>query len=282
MNILIKAALIALSFLTLQGCLSTERYEMATDLNATDNELARLLILANTKDDTEERKEIARVAIYAHDAASAATKSGENKLALGYYRIAAIGYWRDDIDNNNQKLFDVVKASEKICNKMSNKAPDRDCFVIRFTPLFAALEEAFIKAGVDIDVATASSTEKKNRLELLLKIGGESKGGVDFNNGALSNLVNQAAAQQGFLKKHTSLNEYVCNNLNATFSRYVSLISPFRSNVEGTVAENQLLADHPFYKAYREVPEDQVNSKEERVDHLINSKVASCKKGNAA
>jgi hypothetical protein len=277
MNILTKTAVIAASILALQGCLSTERYEMATDLNATDSKLTRLLMQANAKDDRNPKEDISLVALYAHDAASAAAKIGENKLALGYYRIATIGYWRDDIESNNQKLFEVVNAAENICKKMSNKAPDRDCFVIRFTPLLASLEESLNQPGLAVNVATASAAEKKTGLNLLFKIGGESKGGIYFKNGALSNLINQAIAQQGFLSKHTSLNEYVCNNLNTTFSSYVSLISPYRIDVNGTTAENQLLAEHPLYKAYREVPADQVDSKKERVDYLINNKVASCK-----
>ncbi len=277
MNSIKKITIIAISLMLLQGCLSTKRYEMATDLNATDSKMDRLLIQANAKDDRTPKKDISLVASYAHDAATAAAKNNEAKLALGYYRIAVLGYWRDDIENNNQQLFDVVNAAEDICITLSNNAPDRDCFVIRFTPLLASLEESINQQGFDINVLTATEEQKKIGLDLLLKIGGETSNGINFNNGALSNLINQAIAQQDFLDQHTSLNEYVCNNLNTTFSTYVSLISPYRSDVSGTATENQLLADHPLYKAYREVPADQVNSKEERIKYLIDRKVESCK-----
>ncbi|MBT1064365.1 hypothetical protein KJY73_12315 [Bowmanella sp. Y26] len=276
MNILLKCAAIVASLLVMQGCLSTERYEKASDLNTTDSELERLLIEANAKDDKTPKPAIELLAIYAYDAATAAVKSNEAKLALGYYRIAAIGFWRDDIAANNQKLFDVVNAAERVCDAMTEKAPDRDCFVIRFTPLLASLEEALL-AQPPIEFSTATTAQIQSGLAALFKLGGESKGGIDFNNGALPNLINQAIAQQTFLSHHTTLNQYVCDNLSAAFAKYVSVISPYRENAKGTEAEDQLLADHPLYKSYRTIPGEAVNSQQERVEYLIGSKVASCK-----
>jgi hypothetical protein len=275
MKLKTRVAFIVSSILILQGCLSTQSFELAKDLNTTNEKMNQLLTTAIIEKNIKPKNKISLLAAYSHDAATSAAKKGENKLALGYYRIAATGYWRDDNPDNNRMLFDVVNSAEEICKELDSKAPDRDCFVLRFTPLFASLEDA-MKQGKKFDLGATAAEINKGLLRLK-DIGFKEKNSVVYNNGAFTNLLNQMIKQQKFLKQHSSLNSYICKNINDTFYSYLSMVFSYRGHLANKPEAEILLNDNPFYDEFIKLKPQKNETRLAKSKRYISTKLPSCK-----
>lgn len=258
----------------LTGCISTEDFNLANDLKATNGRLDELLINAIKADNRKQKKEIGLIAAYAHDTATQIASEGKNKLALGYYRIAAIAYWRDDIKSNNEQFFRVINTAENICKSLDDKAPDRDCFVIRFTPYFSAIDSVFVDEKFLIDTASATNDEAEVARMLLIDLGNQNNAtSVDASNGHLVNLLNQANSQSKFLAKHDSLNNYICDNLFNSLTQYIGgygRVFSYYSN-QGNGAE--IKEQNPLIS---EISALQAASIKAKTKAFIVSKVPSC------
>jgi hypothetical protein len=260
--------------LALTACVSTEDFNLANDLKSTNDRLTELLSKAVKENTRSEKKDIELIAAYAHDTATQIASNGKNKLALGYYRIAAIGYWRDDIDENNGKFFEVISAAESICEGLDNKAPDRDCFVVRFTPYFTAVESIFLNPDWEATAASADQSETEKARQLLIDLGSQSsQERVVATNGHLVNLMVQAKVQQEFLRAHDSLNQYICSNVFASFDAYTRKYGNVLSAYTRLGIAQTLDQENPLIKEYMESPGVAGDTK---IKAFIVTKVPSC------
>lgn len=263
--------LYAIVLIVLAGCntISTKEFHLANDLKATDERLNSLLADAIKSDNRNKKKDIALLASYAHDTANKVATEGKSKFALGYYRIAAIAYWRDDIETNNDKFFTVVNAAEDICKKLDSSAPDRDCFVIRFTPYFSSIESIVMDESFNSNNIAASIDHATNAKKLLKDLGMvKTMDNTDIGNGHLVNFIIQSQMQQKFLIDHKNLSQYICENLNNVFKVYVQTFGAVKMKSDGNIiAENRLIQE------YIAMPGE---AGDQKIKSFIASKVSSC------
>jgi len=260
-----------IALMLLVGCntISTKEFHMANDLKATDERLNGLLVDAIKNGNNSAKKDIALLATYAHDTANNAAAEGKSKFALGYYRIASIAYWRDDDKDNNSKFFTVVNAAENICNKLDSSAPDRDCFVIRFTPYFSSIESIMLDESFKSDNVSASDAHAINARKLLKDLGMvKTMGNTDIENGHLVNFIVQSQKQQKFLSDHKNLNQYICDNLKNVFKAYIQTFVAVEVK-----SVNSVSAENPLIQEYIAMPGE---ANDQKIKNFIASKVSSC------
>lgn len=258
--------------MALAGCntISTKELTQARDLKETDDQLNELLVNAIKFDNKREKKDIALIGTYAHDTANKLATEGELRLALSYYRIATIAYWRDDIENNNNQVFVIAKATQDICTKTDSRAPDRDCFITRFTPYFAAVESILLNDSFNRDNILAFEDHAKKARELLEKLGQVSTmENTDIGNGILTNFIIQSSKQRTFLNDHKNLNEYICKNIQSVFDSYLGIFGAVKGKFGDSVS-----AENPLIQEYIDMPGEPTPQKQ---NLFIASKVSSCR-----
>lgn len=263
--------LYAIILMILTGCntISTKEFHLANDLKATDERLNSLLTDAIKFDNRSAKKDIALLASYAHDTANKVATEGKSNFALSYYRIAAIAYWRDDIETNNDKFFTVVNAAENICNKLDASAPDRDCFVIRFTPYFSSIESIVMDESFKSENVLTSDDHATKAKKLLKDLGMvKTMDNTDIGNGHLVNFMIQSQMQQKFLIDHKNLSQYICENLNNVFKVYVQTFGAVKGKFGDSIS-----ADNRLIQEYIAMPGEAGDPK---IKSFIASKVSSC------
>ena len=194
--------------LFLSACISTEEFNEAQDLNRVNQELEQMLTIAINQDNREPKPQLALLGSYAFDKGNTLS-SGHPRLAISYFRIAAIAFWRDDVAENNSQFFDVVNAGELLCAQLNEKAPDRDCLIGRFTPLLASVEDGLQKLTPPTPDAIKKFADEG------------APGEVSPRNGALVNLINQTHKYEAFFARHPSMNTYFCTNIANAMYEYI-------------------------------------------------------------
>jgi hypothetical protein len=253
-NMLMKGIVSLFTVLSLVACISTTEFTAANDVNLMDNNLTALLIDSSSKNNTGEKKQIAYLAALAHESGDAMAAAGSPKLALAYYRIAAVGYWRDDVSANDNQLFNVIDASKVLCDtlKGDGKAPDRDCFIIQVTLSLEVLEAKYRRIAEfkqsDFDASNIATVQS-----LLDELGYEATDNNAKSAGFLVNFVSNATSNTAFLNKHTTMKNYIKETLFAATRQYkqsMSEVLGYYRNNNGTAEEAKMIARHPIYKTY--------------------------------
>jgi hypothetical protein len=219
-----------------------------------DNNLTALLIESSTKNNTAEKKQIAYLAALAHESGNAMASAGNPKLALAYYRIAAVGYWRDDIDANDNQLFNVMDSAKVLCDTLKNtqNAPDRDCFIIQVTLSLEVLEGKFSEIS-NVEQTKFNPSNIVDVRRLLDEIGYEADDNNAKSAGFLVKFVSNAKSNATFLSKHPTMKAYIEDTLLAATMQYKmsmgEVIGYYLKN-DGESEIANMKATHPVYKAY--------------------------------
>jgi len=251
---LMKGILSLFTALSLVACISTTEFTAANDVNLMDNNLTALLIDASSKNNTGEKEQIAYLAALAHESGDAMAAAGSPKLALAYYRIAAVGYWRDDVSANDNQLFNVIDAAKVLCDTLKGvgKAPDRDCFIIQVTLSLEVLEAKYRRIAEfkqsDFDASNIATVQS-----LLDELGYEATDNNAKSSGFLVNFVSNAKSNAAFLNKHTTMKNYIEETLFAATRQYkqsMSEVLGYYRNNNSTAEEAKMMARHPIYTTY--------------------------------
>jgi hypothetical protein len=269
-------SLICLAILfTLMSCVSTEDFYAANDINKMDNNLTTLLVKAINSNNTNEKHEIAFTAALAHDSGDSMAEQGKAKLAIAYYRIAAIAYWQDDIDANDNQLIAVMDASQALCKSLQSdgKAPDRDCFVIQLTLLLEVIEQKFEDIA-QVDQVDFTSTNIKGIRQLVDDIGVGAAPNSAQINGFLPSFIDNVKNNAAFLRNHPTMQSYIRDNLVTIITRYknnVSEVKTFYTRQGNNSDLATLNATHPVYTLFLNTAG---NTNEERVNLMIDTWLA--------
>lgn len=239
---------------TLSACISTAEFTAANDVNLMDNNLTALLIESSTKSNTAEKKQIAYLAALAHESGDAMASAGSPKLALAYYRIAAVGYWRDDVDANDNQLFDVIDSAKVLCDtlKSAGKAPDRDCFIIQITLSLEVLEEKYSEIS-RVNQANFNPSNIVDVRRLLDELGYQADDNNAKSAGFLVKFVSNAKNNATFLHKHPTMKAYIEETLLAATKQYkmsIDEVMGYYRNNDGAAEIANMSATHPIYKTY--------------------------------
>lgn len=253
-NRTVKYLITLFAAFTLSACISTAEYTAANDVNLMDNNLTALLIEASTKNNTAEKKQIAYLAALAHESGDAMKDAESPKLALAYYRIAAVGYWRDDVDANDNQLFDVIDSANLLCDalKVAGKAPDRDCFIIEITLALEVLEAKY-KDIAKIDQTEFNDSSIVDVRRLLDEIGYEENENNAKSAGFLVKFVSNANNNAAFLNKHPTMKDYIEETLFLATKQYKMSMSEMMGYYRKRNALDEIAkieATHPIYQAY--------------------------------
>lgn len=308
MIVKVRNGLVVLMCFWIFGCVTTEEFNGARELNRADDDMQNTLIQLNTlasdlknsqrellqdpsnnsikkgvselEELIEQRQESASaLAGFARQKAESLASANHNHLAIGFYRIAALGYWKDGIDtqDNNKAFFVSINNAKALCEKMGDKAPDRDCFFLAFTPLLAGVEETLKNPSLLGFRATESSQsviEEVRRFSMALAR--ENDQSVDAGNGTLTNLINLAIQRQSFLSNHPSMATYICRQIKRVSGRYIGIVATLAKN---RLTDEAVIKDeNPFYARFLSFDDPgTANSIEQRTSALINNQISLCK-----
>jgi|GEM_PF-2843050 len=239
---------------TLSACISTAEFTAANDINQMDNNLTALLIESSAKNNTAEKKQIAYLAALAHESGDAMVSAGSPKLALAYYRIAAVGYWRDDVDANDYQLFDVLDSSKVLCDTLKGigKAPDRDCFIIQVTLSLEVLEEKYSEIS-KVNQTDFNPSNIADVRRLLDELGYQADNNNAKSAGFLVKFVTNAKSNAAFLSKHPTMKAYIEDTLLAATKQYkmsMGEVTGYYRKNDGESEIANMKATHPIYQAY--------------------------------
>ena len=259
----------------LSGCLTTEEFYAASELNRADDDMQQLLKTDNL---VANSAEIAGLADYSMAKAGNLNAQGHSNLAIGFYRIAATGYWKDQIDNdeNNAAFFNSINSAQIICNEMAEKAPDRDCFFLAYVPMLATVEESlknenlrgFTAAESDASVVQAVRDFVKN-------LSRETNTAIDASNGGLTNLINLANQQASFLNEHGSMASYICRNIKNVTAEYITTVATLTK--VASLSDADITAENPLFQKYLSGSyPDSANTIAKQTDLFVNSMVSAC------
>lgn len=253
-NRTMKCLITLFTALTLSACISTAEYTAANDVNLMDNNLTALLIESSAKNNTAEKKQIAYLAALAHESGDAMVSAGSPKLALAYYRIAAVGYWRDDVDANDNQLFDVIDSAKVLCDTLKGvgKAPDRDCFIIQVTLSLEVLEEKYSEIS-RVNQTNFNPSNIADVRRLLDELGYQADDNNAKSAGFLVKFVSNAKNNATFLNKHPTMKAYIEETLLAATKQYkmsIDEVMGYYRNNDGADEIANMSATHPIYKTY--------------------------------
>lgn len=256
---------------TLMSCLSTAEFTAANDVNRMDNNLTTLLIEASSTNNKEEKKQIAYLAALAHESADSMAAANSPRVAIAYYRMAAIGYWQDDIPSNDEQLLNVIDTASGLCDtlKGEGKAPDRDCFIIQVTLSLDVLESKFNKiAETDQEKFNDSNIVEVRRL--LDEIGYQAEGNSAISQGFFVKFVSIIKSNADFLNNHPTMREYMVETLKditAQYKKSMDEVSAYYRKTNNDKEITSINATHPLYKSILSQAGD-TNPK--KIENMIN------------
>lgn len=261
---------------TLSACISTAEFTAANDINLMDNNLTSLLMESSSKNYTGEKKQIAYLAALAHESGDAMAMAGSPKLALAYYRIAAVGYWRDDVDTNDNQLFDVIDSAKLLCDKLQSvgKAPDRDCFIIQITLSLEVLEGKYAEIAEfkQQDFTPNNIADVRRRLD---ELGYQADNDTAKSTGFLVKFISTANNNTAFLNKHPTMKAYMVETISKAtdyYTKSMNEVANYYRNHDDTVEEAKMIEMHPIYKAFLSRGE---TIKSERIKAMIDEWLGS-------
>ncbi|MFT5276949.1 MAG: hypothetical protein ACI97K_001963 [Glaciecola sp.] len=269
-NTALKTIVSLLAVFTLMSCVTTDEFTAANDVNSMDNNLTTLLIDASSKNDTGEKKQIAFLAALAHESGDAMASTGSKKVALAYYRIAAVAYWRDDISSNDNKLLDVIDSAKVLCDtlKEEGKAPDRDCFVVQITLLLEVIEGKF-GAIANIDQSDFTDIKIADVRSLIDELGYQANSNNAKSQGFFVTFVETIKTNAAFLKNHPTMKTYIVETLLKTTKQYKRSMSEIAAYYRKTNSDDEMTslnATHPIFVQYGNRPEE---TQDKRIEKMI-------------
>jgi hypothetical protein len=273
----IKAAFVAICIVFISSCVSTDEAQDSENLVDINGQLAELLIQADANNNRSEKPEIESFAVKAYTKAKELEGQQQVKLALGFYQAASQAFWRDDIAANNASIFEIAEKVEQLCADLGDQAPDRDCFVSPLIEHIASVDMITFNPKLTLPGTGVSESMALSSRALLLDLGKKSNDEVGFANGALTNLMNYAVANQSVLNNHPELNVYVCSNLVSVFGTYVRGVFGLEDyyKQEGAGQQVNIEDEHPIFKTFFESVGTE-GTLPERVTKFVNMQVPSC------
>ncbi len=271
LNRTLKYLIILFATVNLSACISTAEFTAANDVNLMDNNLTSLLIESSANNNTGEKKQIAYLAALAHESGDTMASAGSPKLALAYYRIAAVGYWRDDVDANDNQLFEVIDSAKVLCDslKSSGKAPDRDCFITQVTLSLEVLEDKY-KEISEFEQSNFGPNNIADVHRLLDELGYQADDNNTKSAGFLVKFVSNAKNNAAFFKNHPTMKAYIEETLLAVTKQYkmsMGEVMGYYRNNNGAAEIANLKANHPIYQAYIK---QSASTEGERIKTMVN------------
>jgi hypothetical protein len=161
--------------------------------------------------------------------------------------------------------------------KKTNSAPDRDCFLMVFTPLLAAVESEINLASMNPSSPLAPRSAADMRTALSSFTNRQSEA-IAASNGTLVNLMLQAQAREAFLFAHESINRYVCANIFGLLDQHYTHVSILNAYFARQSVAQDISAEQPIYQAIANTPVNasDVNARYSRLQTYLNTQLKPC------
>lgn len=215
---------------SLVGCATVKDVQRATDIIRTDNELARIIVDVRPQDKGTAETDLTFLANHAKKKGDALknTRNGTHD-AIAYYRIAATAYWKSGNPRATNDLFETVNSGTEICNKMGEKAPDRDCLFLQLVIPFAGIESFASEKGLTElleNVHFDDERDTPNEIQTMNEVGVSLVQARTLVESILT------IGKDDRLLSHPGMNEYYCNNAKMAKGYFTSKVGIYLTNVQ--------------------------------------------------
>jgi hypothetical protein len=217
---------IGIIVLLLVGCATVEDVRRASDLVRTDNELNRILEKTRPVDKITSEIDLINLATHAKGEADA-LKTNQDKFpeAIAYYRIASTAYWRSGKPEVVNALFETSNSGTDLCNKLGDKAPDRDCLFLRLVIPFAGLESS-AKSGLLDSVNFTDGNASPDEIRTMREV----RESLIQSKRLVQKIL--VIGEDDRLLSHPGMRDYYCDNAKEAFDYYDRVAAVFASQVK--------------------------------------------------